>query len=72
MFSFLYMSFVVLVGLLAAARTHGTWGPPAGIGLGAALLALILLMPLGSILALGAATGALVACRKEEHRRLTG
>ena len=60
--------FVAGVSVVAVATTGRTWGTPQALGLAAGLLALYAWIPLGSLLAIGAAVGALTLARSEQKR----
>ena len=70
MFSTLFFLFACVVGSMAVTRTAGAFGRRAGVGCALALVGIAWLAPLGNLLALLAATGALGVARSEEQRRL--
>ena len=72
MFSTLLFLFACIVGSMAVTRTAGAFGKGAGLGCASALVAIAFLAPLGNLLALLVATGALGVARAEERRRITG
>jgi|GEM_PF-4228246 len=60
--------FVGGVAITAVADTKRTWGPAQALGLAAGLLALYFWVPLGGILTIGAAIGALTLAKGEQKR----
>lgn len=63
--------FAVFIAVIAIRKTALTWGGPAAAGLAAGLGAVGAFLPLGAVLALGAAVGALVFAEREDRRRIT-
>lgn len=70
MFSSLLFVFACLVGSMAVTRTAGAFGRSAGLGCALALVGIAWMAPLGNVLALLVAAGALGVARAEEQRRI--
>lgn len=70
MLSSLFVVFVFAVATLAVWRTSAVYGSATGMGAAVGLTAVSFLLPLGNLVALVVAAGALGLARSEERRRL--